>query len=73
MKLHRGIPKFLWWLTLIAGISYVFVHLLKLGSPNAEMTKNLEMILALPMAIGELGLAIWLLIKGGKEPNIKSS
>jgi hypothetical protein len=71
MKLHVGIPKFLWWLTLIAGISYVFVHLLKLGSPNAEMTKNLEMILAFPMAIGELGLAIWLLIKGGKEQTSK--
>lgn len=70
MKLHNKIPKILWYLTLIAGISYVVVHLLKLGSPNSEDVKTLEMILALPMAIGELGLAIWLLIKGGKEARI---
>jgi hypothetical protein len=72
MKLHMRIPKILWYLTLIAGVSYVVVHLLKLGSPNSEMVKNLEMILALPMAIGELGLAIWLLIKGGKETRVKN-
>jgi hypothetical protein len=67
MKLHNKIPKILWYLTLLSGISYVIVHLLKLGSPNSEGVKTLEMILAVPMAIGELGLAIWLLIKGGKE------
>ena len=72
MKLHIRIPKVLWYLTLIAGVSYVVVHLLKLGSPNSEMVKNLEMILALPMAIGELGLAIWLLFKGGKETRVKN-
>lgn len=72
MKLHIQIPKILWYLTLIAGVSYVVVHLLKLGSPNSEMVKNLEMILALPMAIGELGLAIWLLIKGGKETKVST-
>ncbi len=71
MKLHKKIPKFLWYIALVAGISYVFVHLLKLANPNSEMAQNIEMILALPMAIGELGLAIWLLIKGGKETRIK--
>ncbi len=70
MKLNMKIPKILWYLTLIAGVSYVLVHLTKLGNPNSEMVKNFEMILALPMAIGELGLAIWLLIKGGKETRI---
>lgn len=67
MKLHMKIPKILWYITLIAGISYVVVSLLKLGSPNSQMVKTLVIILALPMTIGELGLAIWLLIKGGKE------
>jgi hypothetical protein len=33
---------------------------------QSDIVSNLEMILALPMAIGELGLAIWLIIKGGK-------
>jgi magnesium-transporting ATPase (P-type) len=69
MKLHRRIPKILWYLTLIAGVSYIFVHILKLTSPNSEFVTSLEMILALPMALGELGLAIWLLIKGGKKSN----
>lgn len=67
MKLHKKIPKILWYITLIAGISYVVVSLLKLGSPDSEIVKNIQMILVLPMTIGELGLAIWLLIKGGKE------
>jgi hypothetical protein len=43
------------------------VHLLKLTLPQSEFTRILEMILALPMAIGELGLALWLIIKGGKN------
>lgn len=67
MKLHLKIPKFLWYTTLIAGISYVIVSLLKLENPNSEMVKNLIMLLALPMTVGELGLAIWLLMKGGKQ------
>jgi len=67
MKIHKQIPKFLWYLTLIAGISYVVVHLLKLRYSNTVIAKTLEMILTLPMVIGELGLAVWLLIKGGKE------
>ena len=67
MKLHQKIPKFLWRLTVFAGLCYIVVHLLKLTTPNSSYMKNLELVLALPMAAGELGLAIWLLIKGGKE------
>lgn len=70
MKLHMQIPKILYYITIIAGISYVVVSLLKLESPNSEMVKSLVMILALPMTIGELGLAIWLLVKGGKEKRV---
>ncbi len=66
MKLHQSIPQALWGITLLAGVSYVVLHLLKLGFPEAEMVKTIEMILTFPMALGELGLAIWLLIKGGK-------
>ena len=67
MKLHRKIPKILWYITLIAGISYVVTSFLKVVSFDTELVKNLILILALPMTIGELGLAIWLLIKGGKK------
>lgn len=67
MKIHKRIPAILWYLALIAGVSYIIVHLLKLTSANPEVVSILEMVLAFPMAIGELGLAIWLLVKGGKE------
>lgn len=67
MKRHKRIPKILWYFTWIAGVSYIIVHLLKSVSTNSELANTLEMILALPMAIGEIGLAIWLLLKGGKE------
>ena len=67
MKWHKRIPKILWYFTWIAGVSYIIVHLLKSVSTNSELANTLEMILALPMAIGEIGLAIWLLLKGGKE------
>ncbi len=67
MKLHQRIPKILWYLTLIAGVSYIAVHTLKFTNPGAGFVSTLEMILSLPMAIGELGLAIWLIISGGKD------
>ena len=67
MKIHKKIPKILWILTLVAGVSYIIVHFLKVATPSLEeFTKSLEMTLMLPMAAGELGLAIWLIIKGGK-------
>lgn len=67
MKLHMRIPKVLWYVTLFAGGCYIAVHLLKLTSFSSSLVASLEMILALPMAAGELGLAIWLLAKGGKK------
>lgn len=66
MRIHMKIPKILWVITLIAGISYVLVSSLKLQSPDSDMVNTLEMILALPMTVGEIGLAIWLLLRGGK-------
>ena len=66
MKIHKKIPKILWILTLIAGVSYIIVHSLKVIPSLEQLAKSLEMILMLPMAAGELGLAIWLIIKGGK-------
>ena len=66
MKLHQRIPNILWYLALIVGISYVVVNFLKLTLTQSDIVSKLEMILALPMAIGELGLAVWLIMKGGK-------
>jgi hypothetical protein len=73
MKLHKSIPKILWYLTFIAGYSYILVHLLKTTSPQfTEFAATLNNILALPMALGELGLAVWLIIKGG-EKNVQKT
>lgn len=70
MKLHKQIPKILWYLTILAGVSYILVHFLKNVFPEiSEFTTTLENILSLPMAIGEIGLAVWLLTKGGKYKN----
>lgn len=66
MMLHSKIPKLLCYITLLAGVSYVLVSALTLENPNSETVELLVMILALPMTIGELGLAVWLLMKGGK-------
>ena len=73
MKLHHKIPKILWFITLLAGVSYMITSFLKVVSPDSELVETLIMILALPMTIGELGLAIWLWIKGGKEATLKNS
>lgn len=66
MRLHLEIPKVLWIITLIAGIAYVLVSSLKLQSPDSDMVNTVEMVLALPMTVGEMGLAIWLILRGGK-------
>lgn len=71
MNEHKRIPKILCYLTLIAGVSYIIVHLLKLTNFNSEFITKLEMILILPMTLGELGLAIWLIVKGGKATKLK--
>ena len=73
MKLHHKIPKILWSITLLAGVSYMVTSFLKVVSPDSEFVETLIMILALPMTIGELGLAIWLWIKGGKGTTPKNS
>ena len=73
MKLHYKIPKILWSITLLAGVSYMITSFLKVVSPDSEFVETLIMVLALPMTIGELGLAIWLWIKGGKGTTPKNS
>lgn len=74
MKLYKNIPIVLWILTLIAGVAYITVHLLKIILPQLnEFTQILNNILALPMALGEICLAIWLIMRGGKQYEIKNT
>ncbi|MGG0717489.1 DUF4386 domain-containing protein [Robertmurraya massiliosenegalensis] len=62
------IPKILAILMLIASVSYMLIHTMDVFLPQLEkVTGNIESILSLPMAIGELGLGIWMFIKGGKR------
>ena len=68
MKWHGAVPKVLWILMFFAGVSYIAVHLLKIISPQTTaIAMTLEKVLALPMALAEIGLAIWLIVKGGKK------
>ena len=62
-----GIHKIFGWLLLIAGVCYVGVHAAKALYPGSmEQILEVETVLSLPMAIGELAFALWFLIKGGK-------
>lgn len=72
---QSNIPKFLAILLFLASFGYVIVHGGNLFFPNYKETISLiESIFILPMILGELGLAIWLLIKGGKiQNNIEQS
>ncbi len=67
MKFHKGIPAILWVLTMIAGAAYILIHASQKLQLDPEMVGVMEMALTLPMIVGELGLAIWLLVKGGKN------
>ncbi len=67
MNLHRRAPKVLGYLTLVAGVAYIIIHLARLADLNPQYVNVMEKILTLPMVLGELGLAIWLLVKGGKS------
>jgi len=60
------IPKLWGILLLLAGVSYFVINILKVYSSNMSFVTNLEMILMLPMTIGEVGFGIWLLVKGRK-------
>ena len=52
-----------------AGISYFLIHGIKWYSSDLSNQLNtLEAILSIPMAIGELAYAVWLIIRGGKLP-----
>lgn len=74
MRLHKFIPSILCYLTIFAGACYILVHILKIAVPHlTELTNTLNNILALPMALGELGLAIWLIVKGGKSEERKTT
>lgn len=62
-------PKWLAYLVLLAGLSYIISHGIKQLPFPEHSAEMIEKVLSLPMALGELLLAIWLMPKGGKEQN----
>ena len=61
------IPNLLGGLLLFAGVCYTGIHLTKELAPMyLDQIVRIEMILSLPMALAEIGLAFWLILKGGK-------
>lgn len=67
LKSNR-IPKTISILVLLAAVGYIVIHLCKTFlSPYDALITVLQMVFAIPMVAGELGLGIWMLIKGGTQ------
>lgn len=65
----RFMPNILGGLVMLAGIGYLIDSFAKILLPNyADYETIFVLIVAIPGAIGELALAIWLLVKGRKIP-----
>lgn len=64
-----NIPKLISILLLIASFAYMVIHACYTFLPQWNaFTSGLEVVLTIPMVLGELGFGIWLLFKGGKVP-----
>lgn len=67
----RYVPRFWGALLLFAGLCYSGIHAAYHLFPDFHAQINsVEMILSLPMALAEIGLALWLIIRGGKVKKI---
>lgn len=63
------IPKAIGVLITIGALCYLIQNFAVFILPNYEDYKaSFEIVLGVPMALGELSLAFWLLFKGGKHP-----
>lgn len=67
------VPKVWGVLLILAGISYSYIHAMYAVFPNmVEYLITIEAVLTIPMTIGEVGFAIWLIARGGKQ-KVKSN
>ncbi len=61
------VPRIFGWLLLFAATAYIFINSAKTFLTAIDkQVETAEMILSLPMALAEIGFAIWLIIKGGR-------
>ena len=64
----QSVPRWMGYLLLFAGLSYTGINGTKALAPEATDTiAMVEMVLAAPMALAELVLAVWLIWRGGKS------
>ncbi len=62
------IPKVIGFLLIIASLGYLIDNLGTLLLPDyTDYTEMINLVFMLPMIVGEVGLGLWLLIKGGKD------
>ncbi|MBJ8054784.1 DUF4386 domain-containing protein [Bacillus cereus] len=66
--LFKQIPKFISILLFITAIGYIVIHAMNtMFSQYDTIISIIQVLFQLPMIAGELSLAIWLLLKGGKS------
>lgn len=59
----KEVPRLIAWLLIGAGPAYFVIHALNnLGPRAAEVGAALESVLAAPMALAEIALAVWLIV-----------
>jgi Domain of unknown function (DUF4386) len=64
----RQIHRFFGIMLIIAALSYMIIHTSRfLVLTSEEFLSSLEMVLSIPMAFGEIALAIWLIVRGGRK------
>lgn len=64
----RPIPRLFAYLLLLAGLSYVVIHAAKsILGVDEDLVKLMEQVTMIPMTLGELLFALWLIIRGGRE------
>ena len=67
LVLKSSASKIFGILLVLAALSYLFINISKtLFGNTMDMLAVAETILSIPMAIGEIAFAVWLVIKGGK-------
>ncbi len=67
MKGQKSVHSALWLLILIVGSAYIIIHSLNTLYPQFKnLISILSFIFGIPMALAELSLALWLILKGGR-------
>ncbi|MGE7882238.1 DUF4386 domain-containing protein [Bacillus sp. NPDC094077] len=69
--LSKQIPRFISVLLFIAAIGYIVIHIMNtMFSQYDTILSIIQVVFQLPIIAGELGLAIWLLLKGGNSSTV---